>query len=148
LKRNAICAVVVHSRLSLWLFKDGTYPPPLVKFTAMVMELSGLLLLAAFRYRIEEPGFESGLLRLATIVGHELDPTNFHAVLAEALANGYIRDPIRLPPGALQCHWHLELTPVGVDEVLRFLRQQGKTADELLADARVSSPIGSIQSRR
>jgi hypothetical protein len=55
---------------------------------------------------------------------------------------------MRLPPGALQCHWHLELRPVGVDEVLRFLRQQGKTADELLADARVSSPIGSIQSRR
>jgi hypothetical protein len=82
---------------------------------------------------------KSGLLRLTTIVGHELDPTNSHAVLSEALANGYIRDPIRLPPGALQCHWHLELTPVGVEEVLRFLRQQGKTADELLADARVIS---------
>jgi hypothetical protein len=95
-------------------------------------------LLVAFQYRIEEPDFESGLLRLATIVGHELDPTNFHAVLAEALANGYIRDPIRLPPSALQCHWHLELTPVGVDEVLRFLRQHGKIADELLADARES----------
>jgi len=104
----------------------------------MVIELSGLVLLVAFRHKIEEPDFESGLLRVATIVGHELDPTNFHAVLAETLANGYIRDPVRLPLGVLQCHWNLELTPGGVDEVLRFLRQHGKTADELLADARVS----------
>lgn len=103
----------------------------------MVIELSGLLLLVAFRHKIEEPDFESGLLRVETIVGYELDPTKFHAVLAEALANGHIRDPIRLPPGALQCHWNLELTPGGVDEVLGFLRLHGKTADELLAEARV-----------
>jgi hypothetical protein len=102
----------------------------------MAIDLSGLLLLVAFRYRLEEPDYESGLLRLATILGRELDPTSFHAVVADALANGYIRDPVRLPPGALQCHWNLELTPSGVEEVLRFLGRHGKTADELLADAR------------
>ena len=102
------------------------------------MELSALLLLVAFRNKIEEPDLDSGLLRVATIAGQDLDPAGFHAVLAEALANGYIRDPIQLRPGTLQCRWHLELTPVGVDQVLEFLRQHGKTADELLADACVA----------
>ena len=98
------------------------------------MKLS-LLLLVAFRHKIEEPDFDSGVSRVATITERELDPAEFHASLSEALANGYIRDPIELSPGALQCHWRLELTPAGVNEVLRILRKQGKTAAELLADA-------------
>jgi hypothetical protein len=83
------------------LVRDGVYAPYFVKFIAMVIELNELLLLVAFRREIQEPDFEGGFLRVTTIVGHELDPTHFHAVLAETLANGYIRDPIRLPPGAL-----------------------------------------------
>ena len=39
------------------------------------------------------------------------------AALAEAVAQGVRRgllhDPVRLPPGALQCHWHLEPTARG-----------------------------------
>ena len=94
----------------------------------------GSLLLIAFRHKIEEPDFDSGLSRVATIIGHELDSIEFHASLCEALTSGYIRDPVELLPGALQCHWHLELTPAGVNEVLQLLRQHGKTAAELLAD--------------
>lgn len=101
------------------------------------MELSALLLLLAFRHRIEEPDLDSGLRRVATIAGQDVDPNACHAALAGALADGYIRDPIQLRPGALQCHWHLELTPQGVDQVLGLLRKHGKTADELLASAAV-----------
>jgi hypothetical protein len=99
------------------------------------MELSALLLLVAFRYEIQEPDLDSGRQRVATITGQDVAPNAFHAVLAEALADGYIRDPIRLRLGALQCHWHLELTPRGVGQVLGLLREHGKTADELLAGA-------------
>ena len=37
------------------------------------------------------------------------------AVVREVgLRDGLIREPIRLEPQALQCHWRLELTPDGV----------------------------------
>jgi hypothetical protein len=99
----------------------------------IIMRL-GSLLLTAFRHKIEEPDFDSGLSRVATITGQKLDPAEFYASLSEALTKGYIRDPIELLPGALQCHWHLELTPAGVNEVLKLLRQHGKSAAELLTD--------------
>ena len=38
----------------------------------------------------------------------------FCNAVAACLRDGLIREPIRLPEGALQCHWHLELTPAGV----------------------------------
>jgi hypothetical protein len=44
----------------------------------------------------------------------QLDAVAFHAAVAEALAAGLIREPVILPPGALQCHWRLDLTPQGV----------------------------------
>jgi hypothetical protein len=105
------------------------------------MELSALLLLVAFRHRIEEPDPDSGLLRLAAILGQEVDPNAFHAVLAGALADGSIRDPIQLRPGALQCRWCLELTPLGVDQVLALLRKHGKTGDELLASTGIQDRL-------
>jgi hypothetical protein len=69
------------------------------------MELSALLLLVAFRHQIEEPDLDSGLLRVATIAGQDVDPAALRAALAGALADGYISDPVQLRPGALQCHW-------------------------------------------
>jgi hypothetical protein len=97
----------------------------------------GTLLLVAFRHQIEEPDRDSGLLLVAGIAGQGVDPNAVHAAVAAALADGYIRDPVQLPPGALQCHWHLELTPTGVEQVLALLRRHGKTADELLSGAGV-----------
>jgi hypothetical protein len=38
---------------------------------------------------------------------------DFHAAIAAALAEGLIRDPVRLEEGALHCRWVLELTPSG-----------------------------------
>ena len=99
------------------------------------MKPRDLLLLVAFRHEIEEPDLDSGLLRITAITGRDLDPKIIHSVLAEVLADGYIRDPIQLRQGALQCRWHLELTSRGVDQVLGLLRDHGKTADELLAGA-------------
>jgi hypothetical protein len=99
------------------------------------MELSTLLLLVAFRHQIEEPDLDSGLSRVATIVGQDVHSNAFHAVIAELLADGYIHDPVQLRPGALQCRWHLELTSRGVGQVLGLVRDNNKTAEELLAGA-------------
>jgi hypothetical protein len=100
-----------------------------------MMELSILLLLVAFRHQIEEPDLDSGLLRVAMMTRQDIDPDALHGVLAAAIADDSIRDPVQLRPGALQCRWHLELTPGGVDRVLALLQEHGKTADELLAGA-------------
>ncbi|HUB48033.1 MAG TPA: hypothetical protein VMB73_23895 [Acetobacteraceae bacterium] len=35
------------------------------------------------------------------------------AAVQEMVAAGLAYEPVRLPPGALQCHWHLELTARG-----------------------------------
>jgi hypothetical protein len=98
------------------------------------MEVSTLLLVA-FRHRIEEPDLDSSLSRVASIAGQGVDPNAVHAAVGAALTDRYIRDPVQLGPGALQCHWHLELTPQGVEQVLALLRKHGKTIDELLSDA-------------
>jgi hypothetical protein len=46
----------------------------------------------------------------------------FCDAVATCLRDGLIREPIRLPEGALQCHWHLELTPKGVAAARELLR--------------------------
>jgi hypothetical protein len=101
------------------------------------MEPTVLLLLVAFRHRIEEADADSGLQRVATIAGQDIEPAALHAALAELLAVGNIHDPIQLRPGALQCRWCLGLTPRGVRQVLELLRKDGKSADELLASTRM-----------
>lgn len=48
------------------------------------------------------------------ILDQRLGPGFARAALAEAVQEGVrqglLREPVRLPPGALQCHWHLEAT--------------------------------------
>ncbi|MGC8468791.1 MAG: hypothetical protein ACP5NI_02690 [Acetobacteraceae bacterium] len=72
------------------------------------------VLAVAFRHAINEPNIEAGYDRFQALSGTALDADAFRAAIAEALRRGLIREPIRLPEGALQCHWHLELTPEGV----------------------------------
>ena len=72
------------------------------------------LLAVAFRHVINEPNIEAGYDRFRALSAEALDEDGFRAAVAEALRQGLIREPIRLPEGALQCHWHLELTPRGV----------------------------------
>ena len=73
-----------------------------------------ILVTEAFRHRINETNIEAGYERFAALTGSALDFDAFRAAVAEAQRRGLIREPIRLPEGALQCHWHLELTPAGV----------------------------------
>jgi hypothetical protein len=81
------------------------------------MDAVETLLAVAFRHVINEPSIEAGYARFHEIVAEPIDETAFRDAVAAALRDRLIRDPIRLPEGALQCHWHLELTPKGVEAV-------------------------------
>src|SRR5271166_1258297 len=97
------------------------------------MDLKLLLLLVAFRHRIRESDLGSGLWKFEEIIGRSVSVDDFRHTLAEALATGHVYDPVRLPPGALQCHWHLELTPKGASKIRALLQKRRVTADELIA---------------
>jgi hypothetical protein len=77
------------------------------------MDAVAHLLVAAFRHSIDEPNIDAGFERLQSITGNALDAAQFHDAVAACLRDGLIHEPVRLPDGALQCHWHLELTPKG-----------------------------------
>ena len=77
--------------------------------------LHDLLLVTAFRHRIKESDAEEGRLKIARLTGREIEAGAFRAALSALLADGLIYDPVNLPPGALQCHWRLELTPDGFE---------------------------------
>ncbi len=80
------------------------------------MDTVSLLLTIAFRHRINEPNIEAGFERFAALTDHAIAYDAFRETVAACLRDGLIHEPIRLPEGALQCHWHLELTPKGVAE--------------------------------
>jgi hypothetical protein len=79
------------------------------------MNTKSLLLTSALRHTINEPNIEAGFERVRAIVGGSVEYQAFCDAVADCLREGLIREPIRLPEGALQCHWHLELTPKGVE---------------------------------
>jgi hypothetical protein len=79
-----------------------------------VSEGTALLLATALRHRIREPTIEAGCERFAALTGGVLPEPAFRDAVAACLRDRLIHDPVRLPEGALQCHWHLELTPEGV----------------------------------
>ncbi len=78
------------------------------------MDAKSLLLATAFRHVVNEPNIEAGFERFQAITGKAMDYDAFRDAIAACLREDLIREPIRLPEGALQCHWHLELTPKGV----------------------------------
>jgi hypothetical protein len=88
------------------------------------MDVVGLLLTTAFRHTINEPNIEAGFARFAAIAGVDVAYAAFCDAVAAALRDGLIREPIRLPEGALQCHWHLELTPKGVETARKLLESR------------------------
>ncbi len=90
------------------------------------MDALDLLLVTAFRHVIHEPNAEAACERFQSIAARPVDGQTFHATVARALHEGLVRDPIRLPEGALQCHWHLELTPAGVAAARAVLATQSK----------------------
>jgi hypothetical protein len=78
------------------------------------MDAKSMLLTTAFRHTINESNLEAGFERFRSIAGDVLHYGIFCDAVATCLREGLIREPVRLPEGALQCHWHLELTPKGV----------------------------------
>lgn len=78
------------------------------------MTTRSLLLTTTLRHRIIEPNIEAGFERFCALTQEPIDYATFCDAVAECLRDGLIHEPIRLPEGALQCHWHLELTPKGV----------------------------------
>jgi hypothetical protein len=79
------------------------------------MDTKSLLLTTALRHSINEPNIEAGFEQFRAVAGDCADYQSFCDEVANCLREGLIREPIRLPEGALQCHWHLELTPQGVE---------------------------------
>jgi hypothetical protein len=91
------------------------------------MDSAELLLTTALKHRIDEPNIEAGFDRFVALTGNALDYASFCEAVAKCLRDCLIHEPIRLPEGVLQCHWHLQLTTAGV-EVARFVgdREQSK----------------------
>jgi hypothetical protein len=88
------------------------------------MDTRDLLLTTAFRHRINEPNIDAGFVRFIALSGKHVGQEAFCDAVAACQREGLIREPIRLPEGALQCHWHLELTPAGVAMARRVLTDQ------------------------
>jgi hypothetical protein len=71
-------------------------------------------LLAAWRGALTSENAEAGFGKIREITGTTLTDEELAAAIAACLARKEIYEPVRLPEGALQCHWTLELTPAGV----------------------------------
>jgi hypothetical protein len=84
-----------------------------------------LVLKVSFAHSVIEPNAESGFARIRALTGVRLDDAILSDAVADCVAEGYVDDPVWLPEGALQCHWHLRLTPKGVAEVQSLLQQSG-----------------------
>ncbi len=88
------------------------------------MDLDTLLLSVALRHRIEDTDPAVALRRFEAVVGHAVDATAFAEAVARAVAAGDLYDPVRIPEGALQCRWRLEITPAGAARVLARDQEQ------------------------
>jgi hypothetical protein len=73
-----------------------------------------VLLTTAYRHLIRAPNVETAHESLLAITGSAVSYEAFCDAVADCLRDRLIYEPVRLPEGALQCHWHLELTPAGV----------------------------------
>ena len=80
------------------------------------------LLLEIFDQAIIAETMEAGLDMLADRLASDASRAVLAGVVQDAVAAGLMHDPVRLPPGALHCHWHLELTPRGQQAVLDMRR--------------------------
>ena len=90
-----------------------------------VLDPVALLLRTAFQHFVTEANAEAGIARVQELTDRVLPDTVLYEALASCLRDGLIHEPIRLPPGALQCHWRLELTPLGVAAALALPQTHG-----------------------
>jgi len=87
------------------------------------MDAKASLLMAAYRHTINRPNIEAGFERFRAVTEDTVDYPAFCDAVAACLREGLVREPVRLLEGALQCHWHLELTPKGVDAARELIRR-------------------------
>jgi hypothetical protein len=87
---------------------------------ALSVAIRGAILRVAWRGGVIAPDADAGIAALAAAAGCAATPEAWHSAVAAALHDGLLYDPVRLPAGALQCHWHLELTPAGVEAARRL----------------------------
>ncbi len=71
------------------------------------------LLRLALTGAIREEEALDGLRRVGATLGAPVEAVERE--IAALVAQGLLYDPIRLPPGALKCHWRLEPTPRGAE---------------------------------
>jgi hypothetical protein len=76
---------------------------------------------AAWKGTVTADNAEDGFARIRAIANTTMTNAEIAAAVADCLRQKLIREPVRLPEGALQCHWTLELTPAGVDAVREIL---------------------------
>ena len=81
--------------------------------------LQTLLAQAIIAQAIIADTMEAGLDILGDRLGPDVPRTTIATAVQEVLAAGWVHDPVRLPQGALHCHWHLELTPLGCQAALQ-----------------------------
>jgi hypothetical protein len=77
------------------------------------MTLRRLILTTAAQHRLREPDFDAGYDRFIALTDARISRQEFQDAVAACVAEGLVYDPVRLPEGALQCHWHLEVTARG-----------------------------------
>jgi hypothetical protein len=85
------------------------------------MNARSQLLIAAYRHSINEPSVEIAYQQFRTQVAESVDYASFCEAAADLLRERLIYEPVRLPEGALQCHWHLQLTPAGTSAARALL---------------------------
>jgi hypothetical protein len=90
------------------------------------MDAVALLLATAFQHVINEANIEAGFARFAALTGGAVDEGAFREAVATCLRDRLIHEPVRLPEGALQCHWRLELTPAGVATARTLLNDMSR----------------------
>ena len=98
-------------------------------------EVQSALLTTAFHNIISAPTIEAGYDHFRSISGIAATFQEFCDAVVDCLREGLIHEPIRLPEGALQCHWHLELTPDGI-EIARSIVRTGSHPSPVSSERR------------
>ena len=78
------------------------------------------LLCVAYHDVVSAPDAEAGVARLAELAEIKASALAWHEAIAAALREGLVYDPVRLSPGALQCHWRLDLTQRGMSALVAY----------------------------
>lgn len=84
------------------------------------------LLRIVFDQPIVADTMEEGLDLLTQRLGN-MSRASLAAAVQQAVADGLAYEPVRLPSGALHCHWHLELTPRGQEAALQARTSTSET---------------------